>query len=390
MVVLDTQINNSFILKHSSGQPELDKKVRLRKVDGELKWDWDGLPQAYQFIMSNFSERDQTKNTLNCLQLVLNQIRDGKEMRPQTEIEGFLTAGIEDIFKRENPKDYYKTSKILYNTEDVSIYKCERRADQKQCVLKLMKEAASQDEKDNLYRESCMLRAFNDCPYILNIVEIFEFSKRLYTFLEFMEGGSINSIVEKRYQDYSEEFVKYTIFCVASGIKAIHDKNVLHRDIKSDNVLCDPNGDVKLSDLGTSVTLSADRNWRQTRCTTLNWLSPEQVKGQSYSKPVDLWAFGCFIYELGNGGVPPFKQKGNNKDSLFDAIEKNPVENIRIRSDEYNDLMQNCLKKKIAERFTIEQVLAHPYLEGAEGMKEQWKADYQAFLESEQEDINPW
>ena len=70
-----------------------------------------------------------------------------------------------------------------------------------------------------------------------------------------MEGGSLTEILKVHYQSFSEEFCKYTIWCIAMGIKAIHDKNVLHRDMKSDNVLIDPKGNIKVSDLGTAVAL---------------------------------------------------------------------------------------------------------------------------------------
>ena len=56
--------------------------------------------------------------------------------------------------------------------------------------------------------------------------------------------------------DYSAEFIKYTIYTSALGIKALHGINVIHRDIKSDNILCRPNGEIKVADLGVSVYLT--------------------------------------------------------------------------------------------------------------------------------------
>ena len=57
-------------------------------------------------------------------------------------------------------------------------------------------------------------------------------------------------------ENYSEEFCRYTLFKVAKGLQAMHRKNVLHRDIKSDNVLYSANGEIKLTDLGFSTFLS--------------------------------------------------------------------------------------------------------------------------------------
>ena len=71
-----------------------------------------------------------------------------------------------------------------------------------------------------------------------------------------MEGGSIQKIIEKCHAIYSEEFIQYTLYRVALGLNDLHKMHVLHRDIKSDNILCRPNGDIKVADLGLSVFLT--------------------------------------------------------------------------------------------------------------------------------------
>ena len=53
-----------------------------------------------------------------------------------------------------------------------------------------------------------------------------------------MDGKDLTKVIENFHNKYSEEFIKYTILCAARGLKALHDKNVLHRDIKSDNIFC--------------------------------------------------------------------------------------------------------------------------------------------------------
>ena len=122
-----------------------------------------------------------------------------------------------------------------------------------------------------------------------------------------MEGGSIDAIIKLSHMDYSVEFIKYTLYTSAMGIKALHDINVIHRDIKSDNILCRPNGDIKVADLGVSVYLTEQDSYRKTRIGTVNWMSPEIILGQMYSKPVDIWSFAAFMHELASG-EPPFRE----------------------------------------------------------------------------------
>ena len=95
---------------------------------------------------------------------------------------------------------------------------------------------------------------------------------------------------------------------VARGLADIHAQGILHRDIKSDNVLCSSDGDIKLADMDISVFLTEEQPYRKTYCGTDEWMSPEIVTKLPYAKEVDIWAFGAFIHELGCGH-PPFLEE---------------------------------------------------------------------------------
>ena len=95
---------------------------------------------------------------------------------------------------------------------------------------------------------------------------------------------------------------------------------MLHRDIKSDNILCRPEGDVKLADLGFSVFLSEQTQYRMSQKGTPSWVSPEIAQGVQYSKEVDVWSFGCFAYELVQAEPPHHSHFHNGLDALLDAI----------------------------------------------------------------------
>ena len=94
-------------------------------------------------------------------------------------------------------------------------------------------------------------------------------------FLEYMNGSSMDKVINAYHDRYSEDFCQYTLYKAARGLLKMHNKNVLHRDIKSNNILCSDEGDIKIADLGFSVMLSDQASYRQTRKGTLNWFSPE-------------------------------------------------------------------------------------------------------------------
>ena len=129
-----------------------------------------------------------------------------------------------------------------------------------------------------------------------------------------MPGGEITKILNmaKRIEhELSEEFCKYTLFCVAKGIAALHTKEVLHRDVKSDNILFKMDGTIKVADLGFSVKLTQTDKYRKTQIGTMSWMSPEIANGEAYGKEVDVWSYGCFAFEL-TKGEPPFSDLIND------------------------------------------------------------------------------
>ena len=123
--------------------------------------------------------------------------------------------------------------------------------------------------------------------------------------------------------EYSEDFIKYTVIMAAKGLKEMHNRNILHRDFKSDNILCNKEGDIKIADLGVSVFLSEQEYWRGSLKGTEHIWAPEIVNTETfgYMKEADIWAFGIFLHELGSGMHP--LQPILNKEilgSLFDSI----------------------------------------------------------------------
>ena len=194
--------------------------------------------------------------------------------------------------------------------------------------------------------------------------------------MEFMEGGNLTGIILDKTGDFSEAFIKYSLYKVALGLQKMHYHNVLHRDIKSDNILCRPNGDIKIADLGLSIFLSEQQQYRITQKGTVGWFSPEIAQGVTYSKEVDVWAFGCFAFELAQG-YPPWQDLANDISLLLYAIIHDPVPRIPSKwSDTFADFCNKCLLKTPEERWSINQLLNHEFLVGAEQYREQWIAEY--------------
>lgn len=95
-----------------------------------------------------------------------------------------------------------------------------------------------------------------DSPYVMKATEIYQHQRKLYIILEFMDGSELTKIINDYHKRYSKEFKKYTLYCAAKGLASMHKKQVIHRDIKSDNIFCSSDGRILIADLGLSVSLT--------------------------------------------------------------------------------------------------------------------------------------
>ena len=129
----------------------------------------------------------------------------------------------------------------------------------------------------------------------------------LWIFVELMDSSLASLIKNMRLRDeyYTENALKWMLRQTLRGLQYLHSNNIVHRDIKSDNILTDRNGEVKLADFGYSAQLTKERAARSSKVGTLCWMAPELIRGERrYDTKIDIWSFGIFAYELAEGDPP--------------------------------------------------------------------------------------
>ena len=120
-----------------------------------------------------------------------------------------------------------------------------------------MKKVSSKIQKDieNVINEAKIMASL-DCDELMKCFDLYYYKQVAYVMLEYMELGAMKNIVTKYHRNYTEDFCRYSLYKVLLGLKKMHDNDVLHRDIKSDNILHSVNGDIKITDLGLACFLS--------------------------------------------------------------------------------------------------------------------------------------
>jgi thiamine kinase-like enzyme len=129
-----------------------------------------------------------------------------------------------------------------------------------------------------------------------------ESNEYLQIYLEYVSGGSIQQLLSK-FKKFQESVVILYTKQILSGLKYLHDNDIIHRDIKGGNILLTENGVIKLADFGHSKSLNELDSKKSYKGTPF-WMSPEIARNFQYSKSSDIWALGCTIVEMLTGKPP--------------------------------------------------------------------------------------
>ena len=221
-------------------------------------------------------------------------------------------------------------------------------------------------------------------PNILSLYQIINDKEKdkTYLIMELAEKGSIVTLDEKtgiftlnkNYDNdkYDEKLIKSWILDIAKGIKFLHENNIAHCDIKSDNIVLGEDGHCKLADFGNSLRINEDENENFLRTQgNIYFFPPELVEEKEKEKknidykPVDIWTLGVSIYTCIYKCLPFVPENRENIVELFKSISNaniNYNKNGVIISDDMKTLLQHLLEKDPEKRFTANDIVNYPWL----------------------------
>jgi polo-like kinase 1 len=168
---------------------------------------------------------------------------------------------------------------------------------------------------------------------IVGFHSFFDDPLNVYIVLELCKKRSMMEL-HKRRKVITDYECRYYMHQVITGVKYLHDKQIIHRDLKLGNLFLNDDLHVKIGDFGLATKIEYDGERKKTLCGTPNYIAPEILNKKGHSYEVDVWSIGCVMYTL-LVGTPPFETK-----SLKDTYTK-------IRKCDYR--MPNTLRKNAAE-----------------------------------------
>ena len=169
-----------------------------------------------------------------------------------------------------------------------------------QCVIKQIDiRHMSPEEKEETIKEAGILGAL-DHPYIIHLQEVYISKKgKLCIVMEYADGGDLSTLIKSRKgQRLPEEQILSWFVQICLALKHIHDRKILHRDLKSQNIFLTKEGHIKIGDFGIAKVLSQTMENARTMVGTPYYLSPELIDSKPYNFKSDIWSLGVLLYEM--------------------------------------------------------------------------------------------
>ena len=202
------------------------------------------------------------------------------------------------------------------------MYKVKRVTDGEIYALKkVLISKLNQKEKDNAINEIRILASINN-QNIISYKDAFYDDKTNYLciVMEYADDCDLESKINQKIKSstfFTQNEVISILVQILTGLKSLHDKKIIHRDLKSANIFLNKNGIVKIGDLNVSQVIMVGLGYTQTG--TPYYAAPEVWKDTPYDFKADIWSLGCIVYEM-TCLKPPFR--GNNMEAVFNRIMK--------------------------------------------------------------------
>ncbi|NXX11861.1 PKN2 kinase, partial [Podargus strigoides] len=204
------------------------------------------------------------------------------------------------------------------------------------------KDIIRRDEIDSLNCEKRIFEVVNssDHPFLVNMFACFQTPHHACFVMEYTPGGDLMMRIHE--DVFPERTAQFYAACVVLGLQFLHEKKIVYRDLKLDNLLLDAEGFVKIADFGLCKEGIGFGDHTNTFCGTPEFLAPEVLTDISYTRAVDWWGLGVLIYEM-LVGESPFP--GDDEEEVFDSIVNDEVRYPRFLSSEALSIIRKLLRK---------------------------------------------
>ncbi|GKT86273.1 STE/STE20/PAKA protein kinase [Colletotrichum tofieldiae] len=280
--------------------------------------------------------------------------------RPRQSTGIDVVAALKRICSDGDPREVYKNFNKIGQGASGGVYTGYERGSNRLVAIKQMN-LEQQPKKDLIINEILVMKDSSH-PNIVNFIDSYLCGGELWVVMEFMEGGSLTDVVT--FNIMTEGQIASVCRETLKGLQHLHSKGVIHRDIKSDNILLSMEGNIKLTDFGFCATINEAQNKRTTMVGTPYWMAPEVVTRKEYGRKVDIWSLGIMAIEMIEG-EPPYLTESPLRALWLIATNGTPhIKEESNLSPVFRDFLYFALKVDPEKRASAHDLLRHEFMKG--------------------------
>ncbi|KAJ7233314.1 kinase-like domain-containing protein [Mycena rebaudengoi] len=285
-----------------------------------------------------------------------------KEKRISTMTEVQIMEKLRQVVSDDDPKALYSKIKKVGQGASGHVYVAKTLATGKKVAIKEM-DLSHQPRKELIVNEILAMKE-SQHPNIVNFLESYLVkSNELWIVMEYMEGGALTDIIENNTME--EDQISSICFEMCKGLGHLHDRSIIHRNIKSDNVLLDGLGRVKIKDFSFCAKLTDQNSKRASMMGTPYWMAPEVVRLQPYGEKVDIWSLGIMAIEMIENEPPYFDEEPLKALYLIATNGTPTLKKPQTLSRELKSFLVVCLCVDVASRAKANELPEHAFLKKA-------------------------
>ncbi|KAB8345978.1 hypothetical protein FH972_023030 [Carpinus fangiana] len=282
--------------------------------------------------------------------------------RPKELGNAEIIAKLNEICTKGDPTQMYRNLNMIGKGASGGVYTA-NEVGTNRCVAIKQMNLQQQPKKDLIINEIIVMKNSRH-KNIVNFLDSYLVGGDLWVIMEYMEGGSLTDVVT--FNIMSEGQIAAVCRETLSGLQHLHSRNVIHRDIKSDNILLSLEGKIKLTDFGFCAEINETQNKRNTMVGTPYWMAPEVVSRKEYGRKVDIWSLGIMAIEMIEG-EPPYLTESPLRALWLIATNGTPkIKDEENLGPDMRSFLALALKVDPDKRASAHDLLKHPFIDTAE------------------------
>ena len=327
-------------------------------VDPHSSTGFKGLPPQWKTLLSasGITREEVGRNPQEVLDVLQFHMEGPPPKMPSRQsLQRNVNAAV-NIIQDVDPSKMFKRHKKLGEGASGVVWSATELKTKKKCAVKI----TDLSDLANLQNEIAM-QTLSSHPNVVQYMGAYAWQDKLWIVMELLQGGSLTEVLG-RHVEWNESMIAYVCRESLMALAFLHRQHRLHRDIKSDNILVDLEGNVKIADFGFAINLTEEQNKRRSVVGTPYWMAPELIRGLEYDAKVDVWSMGITALEMADG-EPPLIREPPLRALLLITIQGPPqLEQPDRWSSQFRHFLARSFDINPEKRASAEQLLMHPFI----------------------------